>query len=206
MACTQELIYNQTSILRGQLEEPIRLIERRIYEGLVKMRNIANSIKNAIAPVTNAVKGFVDGLNTAKNALKNAAKECSKGVEKAQSECERGINFAKNKCEEELKRVDPSNKVIKFGNDVARTGENVVRKIERTGDSVVRTLGGIFRFGKKRKRRRAMTEEEKNAIELAKQLMEQETPLQRYGDYLNSHNDETITNNTRLHNQHALKR
>ncbi|XP_076114020.1 DC-STAMP domain-containing protein 2-like [Mytilus galloprovincialis] len=206
MACTQELIHNQTSILRGQLEEPIRLIERRIYEGLVKMRNIANSIKNAIAPVTNAVKGFVDGLNTAKNALKNAAKECSKGVEKAQSECERGINFAKNKCEEELKRVDPSNKVIKFGNDVARTGENVVRKIERTGDSVVRTLGGIFRFGKKRKRRRAMTEEEKNAIELAKQLMEQETPLQRYGDYLNSHNDETITNNTRLHNQHALKR
>ncbi|XP_052064078.1 uncharacterized protein LOC127704184 [Mytilus californianus] len=197
MACTQELIYNQTYILRRQLEEPIRRIERKIYEGLVKLRNIANSIKSAIAPITNAVKVFVNGLNAAKNALGNAAKECSDGVKTAQSRCEKGINNAKYECEKALRNVDPTDKVINFGKDVVKTGDSVVRKIDNTFRSF---------FGKKRKRRRAMTEKEKNAIKLAKQLMEQDTPLQRYGIYLNSKNDDSITNNTRLHKQRALKR
>ncbi|VDI57840.1 Hypothetical predicted protein [Mytilus galloprovincialis] len=193
MACTQELIYNQTSILRGQLEEPIRIIERRIYEGLVKLKNIANSIKNAIAPVTDAVEAFVNGLNAAKNALENAAKECSNGINTAQSKCEKGINNAKSECEKALKSVDPTRDIINFGKDVANTGESI-------GNS----LGRLF--GKKRKRRRAITEQEKNAIELAKQLMGQESPLQRYGIYLKSKNAETITNKTRLHKKHLLKR
>ncbi|XP_052065077.1 DC-STAMP domain-containing protein 2-like isoform X1 [Mytilus californianus] len=197
MACTQELIYNQTSILRSQLEEPIRRIERTIYEGLDKLKNIANSIKSAIAPVTNAVDAFVNGLNAAKNALENAAKECSNGINTAQSKCEQGINSAKSECEKALNSVDPTDDIINFGKDVANTG-----------DSVVRSIGNGFRrvFGKKRKRRRAMTEEEKNAIELAKQLIGQDTPLQRYGIYLKSRNAEKITNDTRLHKQHSLKR
>ena len=74
MACTQELIYNQTLILRRQLEEPIRKLERKIYEGLQNLRDVATSIRKAIAPVTDAVNAFLGGLNAAKNALEEAAK------------------------------------------------------------------------------------------------------------------------------------
>lgn len=74
LACTQELIYNQTTLLKHQLEEPIRKLEQRIYEGLKNLEILANSIEKAIAPITNSVNVFLDGLNAAKNGLENAAK------------------------------------------------------------------------------------------------------------------------------------
>jgi len=74
MACTQELIYNQTTLLKHQLEEPVRKLEQRIYEGLKNLEIIANSIEKAIAPITNAVNSFLNGLDAAKNGLENAAK------------------------------------------------------------------------------------------------------------------------------------
>ena len=74
MACTQELIYNQTQILRRQLEEPIRQIEQHILKGLSNLKDISNTIKNAIKPVEDGINTFVNGLNAASDALKDAAK------------------------------------------------------------------------------------------------------------------------------------
>jgi hypothetical protein len=74
MACTQELIYNQTTRLKHQLEEPVRKLEQRIYEGLKNLEIVANSIEKAIAPINNAVNLFLNGLDAAKNGLENAAK------------------------------------------------------------------------------------------------------------------------------------
>lgn len=86
--------------------------------------------------------------------LLSCLKKCSSGVASAKRDCENGINGAKSSCERELRKIDPTDDIINFGKDA------------------VRTIGDGFRrvFGKKRKRR-AMTDQEKEAIELAKQLV-----------------------------------
>ena len=77
MACAQELIYNQTHQLKRQLEGPMRRIEKTIYNGLVKVRDVAQGIKDFIQPVLKVIDSFTSGLEKAGNALRTVAKVCN---------------------------------------------------------------------------------------------------------------------------------
>jgi hypothetical protein len=104
------------------------------------------------------------------------------------------MSNAKSKCEKELRKKDPTDKII-------RTGKDVVRK----GQDTFRDIGRRFRkfFGKKRRRKRAMTKQEKNAIVLARQLMGTDTLLKKHGINLRSRNARKIMHMEEQDNQTA---
>ena len=100
------------------------------------------------------------------------------------------MSNAKSKCEKELRKKDPTDKIIRTGKDVVRKGKDVGRRFRRF-------------FGKKRRRKRAMTEEEKNAIVLARQLMGTDTLLKKHGINLRSRNARKIMHMEKQDNQTA---
>jgi hypothetical protein len=104
------------------------------------------------------------------------------------------MSNAKSKCEKELRKKDPTDKIIRTGKDVVRKGQDTFRDIRRR-----------FRrfFGKKRRRKRAMTKQEKNAIVLARQLMGTDTLLKKHGINLRSRNARKIMHMEEQDNQTA---
>lgn len=111
------------------------------------------------------------------------------------------MSNAKSKCEKELRKIDPTDKITRFGKDVGRTATDIGRNIGRGFRRV---------FGKKRRRKRAMTEEERNAIILARQLMGTDTLLKKHGNAGKIINMEEQDNQTphmeEQDKRHALER
>ncbi|XP_069133708.1 DC-STAMP domain-containing protein 2-like [Argopecten irradians] len=154
MACTSELIYNQSKLLRKQLEEPIRKIAREIEDSFANLQEIGRGFQQAIEPVKELIEAFNGKIQEAANAVANAAKQCQKGVDRVHQQCVDGINKARRDCEDELGVVD---------NAIDTVGDGVVDTIDTIGGGIntgIDAISGGFDsigsfFGKKRRRKRA---------------------------------------------------
>lgn len=111
------------------------------------------------------------------------------------------MSNAKSKCEKELRKIDPTDKIIRFGKGVVNRGKDVERKGRDFGKKIGRGLRRVF--GGKKRRKRAMTEEERNAIVLARQLMGTDTLLKKHGINLRSRNAGKIMHMEEQDNQTA---
>lgn len=120
--------------------------------------------------------------------------KCSSGVQYAKSKCVDGINGAKSACERELRKIDPTNKIINFSKDTSNKvvgfGKDAKGKIVDFGKSIGDGIKGFF--GKKRKKRGAMIEQEKAAIASAKQLIGRVESRKQQKIRMNPSNQETF--------------
>ncbi|XP_033751515.1 DC-STAMP domain-containing protein 2-like [Pecten maximus] len=142
MACTSELIYNQSQLLRKQLEEPIRQIARQIQYSLEDLQEAGQSLQKAIDPVREAVEDFNGKIKEAANAVKEAAQKCHQGVNQVYQDCVDGINTVRRDCEEELGVID------RFGDTVK---DGVETGLDAIGDGIDK-VDDIFRGIGRRKR------------------------------------------------------
>ncbi|OWF48362.1 DC-STAMP domain-containing protein 2 [Mizuhopecten yessoensis] len=141
MACTSELIYNQSQLLRKQLEEPIRQIARAIEDSLDDLQTIGQRFQKVIDPVTEQVEAVDRKIKEAASAVRDAAKKCTQGVNDVYRKCVDGINNAKRECEKQLEVLD-------------KIADGVVDTANTVGDGVkgaIDTIGNVF--GKRRRKR-----------------------------------------------------
>ncbi|XP_033745771.1 DC-STAMP domain-containing protein 2-like [Pecten maximus] len=98
MACSMNVIYNQSESLKTQLQEPINQAADQIEENTKGLRAIGNAIESAFGPVASAINAIDSGAQDAKAVLNAASVECNRLFTDAYTSCVSEISNAKTKC------------------------------------------------------------------------------------------------------------
>ncbi|KAK3101736.1 hypothetical protein FSP39_005966 [Pinctada imbricata] len=112
LGCTADLIYNQTRALRKQLEEPLRQLAAKLLYYMGNLRKVVTDVRQALQPVTDAMKSFSDTVDNAIGVVQTIANNCEYGITLANNKCKEGVASAKQTCEKFIDRYDPTNFIV----------------------------------------------------------------------------------------------
>ncbi|KAK3102081.1 hypothetical protein FSP39_008593 [Pinctada imbricata] len=118
LGCTAELIYNQTQMLRKQLEEPIKALKQQLIEYMKSLENFLQKIYIALEPIFTAIRAFSKALKSAVDAVMSLARKCKAVLGEAGRKCNEGNDEVKRKCKDAMDKADPTSKVKDVGNKI----------------------------------------------------------------------------------------
>lgn len=73
MACSMDVVYNQSKDLKEQLQEPINQATEQIEENTAALRSLGNAIEKAFGPISSALNAIQSGAQTVGDALNVAS-------------------------------------------------------------------------------------------------------------------------------------
>ena len=73
LGCVADLVKNQTSELRRQLEEPLRELARKLLDYLNRLKSITDTIQQGLQPVLNALHEMRRGISNSIDAVRRLA-------------------------------------------------------------------------------------------------------------------------------------
>ncbi|XP_065576713.1 E3 ubiquitin-protein ligase DCST1-like [Artemia franciscana] len=103
MACSQELIYNETTLLQDYSKRTFVDLATSVKESVETVGSAASDIRKSFGDVKSGVDVVVEGVNKARNFVTGAEKECMKGIDRASEACKGLVTKAYALCKTKLK-------------------------------------------------------------------------------------------------------